>query len=379
MGKFFLFGIFLGAAVTWSVMHFIIQRDMVGPEELKKKVEDARKMGKGEGRRAKDKEFKAKLEAREAGFRKTHEAAVAELDGKITALDDAKKKSETEAAKAGAEITKLTKNNRDLAEENRQLKFQAGGSSPSVSRLLEMRMALIPVQIKLWRALGEVMSVLAQAERGWPNVALARRTNKALAGLSKEHAKLARSVKAFIEQNSKELAQKLGNLAPHRKGVQDRDVKMIENLAGKIGKAVANMKHGSVKVPADAAKNSWTDAEVQVKPGDVIHVRAGGGWRMSESLAPSGPEGWDGNSQHKITQAARAGGLILRIGVSQDLHPAYLGKPIIAKAQGHVAFRINDKDPRGNAGWIRVEMVSADPEALRKAVALWKKITAKSR
>ena len=92
---------------------------------------------------------------------------------------------------------------------------------------------------------------------------------------------------------------------------------------------------------------------------------------MALNLATSGPEGWDEASQYKIFRNARAGSLILQIGISERVHPAYLGKPIVADAKGRVKLRINDKDVRDNGGSVKVRVVSSNPKVLDQVVRLW--------
>ncbi len=128
------------------------------------------------------------------------------------------------------------------------------------------------------------------------------------------------------------------------------------------------------EVVVEAANEEWTDTEVFVNPGDVIQVRAEGTWRMALVFGPAGPEGWDGAAQYKLFGEARAGALILRVGISDSVHAAYLGKPIIADAKGRVKLRMNEapKHVDDNGGSIKAEVVSSDPKALREVVKLWK-------
>ena len=124
------------------------------------------------------------------------------------------------------------------------------------------------------------------------------------------------------------------------------------------------MKSASVTVPA--RKDGWTDTGIYVKKGDVMQVRAKGSWKMVEHRPPAGPEGWDAGAQHKIEPNARAGALILRVSVSENMSPAYLGMPIPAETQGSDLGELIHGPPSEVAG--RGEAVSSlylDGQSLR--------------
>ena len=104
-------------------------------------------------------------------------------------------------------------------------------------------------------------------------------------------------------------------------------------------------------------------------------MRSDGVWRMIAHWDTKGPDGWEGGGQHRITHEARTGSLIMRIGVSDTIFPAYLGKPIIADAAGRVVFRMNDKDVSENGGNVKVEVASGNPASLRAAASAWKSVT----
>jgi len=374
MGKLtMLAGIFLGAAVTFAVMHFLVPKG-IPQEELTAKLTEAKKRERKAAAQEKDDEWTETLAAREAKLDGEHKKALGERDTKLAALTAEKKDLLAKVEEAKEELARLVRKRAELEEMIAQLRGRDANRPTAPKNLLVRRMELMDARVALWRTLGEVASVLTQAEIGWPDVVGAAGASKDIAKLVEHHAKLSRSTKVFVEENSKELGAELGDrgLKALRASVSDEYVKGIENLAGKMRAAVTKMRSHATVV--DAKKDGWTDTEVVVERGDVIHVRAEGVWRMIAHWQMAGPAGWDGGGQHRITHDARTGSLIMRIGVSEKIFPAYLGKPIVADIAGRVVFRINDKDVAENGGSVKVQVASANPAALGAAVGVWKKL-----
>ncbi|MHC4502687.1 MAG: hypothetical protein ACYTFI_05220 [Planctomycetota bacterium] len=377
MGKLtMLAGIFLGFAVTFAVMHFLVPKG-ISQNELKDNLAKAEKRAQKDKAVEKDAEWTKRLADREAKLDGEHKKALGGRDAKLAALTAEKKDLLGKAEEAKEELARLVRKRAELEAKIAQLLGRDANRPTAPKNLLVRRMALMDARVALWRTLGEVASVLTQAEIGWPDVAGAGRASKDIAKLVEHHAKLSRSTKVFVEENSKELGAELGDrgLKALRASVSDEYVKGIENLAGKVRAAVTKMRSHATVV--DAKKDGWTDTEVVVERGDFIHVRADGVWRMIAHWQMAGPAGWDGGGQHRITHDARTGSLIMRIGVSEKIFPAYLGKPITADIAGRVVFRMNDKDVAENGGSVKVQVASANPAALRAAVAVWKKLTKK--
>ncbi len=375
MGKLtMLAGIFLGAAVTFAAMRFLVERG-ISKDDLTTKLAEAEKRARKDTADDKDATWSEKLAARETKLDGEHKKALGERDAKFAALTAEKKDLLAKAEEAKEELARLVRKANGLEEMLTQFRGRDANRPTAPKKLLVRWMELMDARVALWRTLGEVASVLTQAEMGWPDVVGAGGASKDIAKLVKHHAKLSRSTKVFVEENSKELGAELGDrgLKALRASVSDKYVKGIENLAGKMRAAVSKMKSHATVV--DAKKDGWTDTEVVVERGDVIHVRADGVWRMIAHWQMAGPAGWDGGGQHRITHDARTGGLIMRIGVSEKIFPAYLGKPITADSAGRVVFRMNDKDVTENGGSVKVQVASANPVALQAAVGVWKKLT----
>ncbi len=370
MGKFFMAGLFLGGAVTWAVMHFLVSAGALKGEELDEALELAKREGGNTAKIAADKEWKAKLDGERGRLKKEHEKTAAEVTTERDTLRAAnrelriKLESALEDVGLAEERVKKYKGERDAA------RAAGVGKSEDTKELLVMSTKLHDLKVRVNRELGEGCTALGQGLVGWPDVKLAREVAKSVAVLSRRHRKLAQNVRVYIDQHSKGLARELTDLAPYRAGVREKDIDAIDVLAAKIASTVKTMKTDEVVV--EAANEEWTDTEVFVEPGDVIQIRAEGTWRMALVFGAAGPEGWDGAAQYKLYGEARAGALILRVGISDRVHPAYLGKPIIADAKGRVKLRMNDKDVRDNGGSIKAEVVSSDPKALREIVKLWK-------
>lgn len=373
MGKLFLAGTFLGAAVTFAVMYYVVPWG-IPEEELTAKLKEAKERQADATAAEKDLDCKAKLQAQEAKLKKEHGTALAEREGRITSLDGEKKALAAKVKQAAEDLAALTRKRDALEDEFRDLKRKLAGRPTAPKRLLVQRMKLAQSRVKLWRTLGEVASVLTQAKIGWPDVHGARSTSKELSKLVSEHAALSNSVKIFVEENSKELETELGDrfLKALRISVRDDYIKAISGLAKKILAAVSKMKSDSAVI--EAKRDGWTDTEVIVERGDIIHVRADGIWRMIAHWQTAGPAGWDGGGQYRISHAARTGSLIMRIGVSDKIVPAYLGKPIVADSAGRVVFRMNDKNVGENGGSVEVKVTSANPASLDGAASAWKKM-----
>ncbi len=370
MGKFFLAGLFLGGAVTWAVMHFLVSAGALKGEQLDEALAIAKTEGRSEVRIEADKELKETLSRERAKLAKEHEEATADVTGERNTLKAAsrelriKLESAMEDVSLAEERVKKYKDERDEAREGQVDK------SEDTKELLVMSTKLHNLKVRVNRELGEGCTALGQGLVGWPDVKLAREVAKSVAVLGRRHRKLAQDVRVYIDNHSKSLKKDLGDLALYRKGVREKDIDAVDVLAAKIASTVAKMKLDGVVV--EAANEEWTDTEVYVEPGDVIQVRAEGTWRMALVFGAAGPEGWDGAAQYRLHSDARAGALILQIGISDRVHAAYLGKPIIADAKGRVKLRMNDKDVRDNGGSIKAEVVSSDPKALRQIVKLWK-------
>jgi hypothetical protein len=374
MGKFFLGGVFLGAAVTWAAMTYIMDQGLRG-ESKDRFEEQVRLAAEAGAKEAGDKAWQRKLDTEIGALNKRAEddrvrweERIKSLSGENRNLQISLEGGQEQLKIAQSAIARLEKRGKDLEK-------LAGATSVASRQLLALRTKLIDVQVRLWRALGQSAAVLGQAMTGWPDLQLARESTRDLAELAKTYRALAEKVRVFIEQQSKALGDELGDLAPYRDGVQEGDIRKLEKLSATILSAVEVMKSDAVKVQANS--EAWVDAEVLVKAGDVIHIRADGLWRMSDNWQPSGPEGWDGGGQYKISQDARAGALILRVGVSDRAYPAYLGKPIPATFPGRVMFRINDKDLRDNVGEVTVAVVSCNPEALKQVLEQWRDVIKK--
>ena len=370
MGKFFVAGVFLGAAVTFSVMHFMKEKSFTA-DELKKKVDDERTSAAAKSAGSAEREWQGKLNDAEARLTAKHEAALAKRDSAAAGLAAEKKAAEDRLA----EVVRRTKG---LADENAKLKERlasaasSGRSSDAPKGLLARRAGLLQAGVRLWRTLGEVNASLEQAAFGWCDVDAVHRRAKALPGLAADYAKKAQEVKTFLEENSASLGRDLGDLEPFRGGVRREDTKAINALIEKIQTAVEGIKSASVTVPAK--KDGWTDTEVYVKKGDVVQVRAEGRWKMVEHWPPAGPEGWEAGAQHKIAPNARAGALILRISVSENMSPAYLGMPIPADREGRIVLRMNDKTVSENGGRLAAKVFCISPTSLAKAVAEWRRL-----
>ncbi len=373
MGKFFVAGVFLGAAATYAVMHYT-QEQGFSEMDLKRKVGEATARAGAEAKRAADKSWQAKLDEAASKLKGARAAADAEKERAAGELAAGRRVADEKLGQAGTQAKALSDKNIELAKRLKTA-LTSGKSSGAPKGLLTLRVGLLQSGTRLWRTLGEVNSSLEQAGLGWYDIDLTRRRAGALPALAEDYAKKARAVKKFLEENSADLGRDLGKLDPYRAGVQESDIKAIAGLIAKVTAAVAGMKSATVKI--DARKDAWTDSGVYVAQGDVIQIRAKGAWTMAEHLPPRGPEGWEAGGQHKIAQNARAGGLILRISISQQMSPAYLGRPIKADREGRVVLRINDKTVTENGGDVTAKVLCISPGALKGAVAEWRKLVGK--
>jgi hypothetical protein len=370
MGKFFVAGVFLGAAATYAVLHYT-QEQGFSEMDLKRKVGEATARAGAESKRTAEKVWQAKLDQAVSRLKGEHTAAIAEKDKAAEELAAGGRAAEAKSAAAGTQAKALSDKNAELAK-RLEAALTTGKTSGSSKGLLTRRVVLLKAGTKLWRTLGEVNASLEQAAFGWYDIDLTRRRAGALPALAADYAKKAREVKKFLEENSADLGRDLGPLDAYRAGIQETDIKAVAGLIAKVKTAVAGMKSATIKI--DARKESWTDSGVYVAQGDVIQVRAKGAWKMAEHLPPRGPEGWEAGAQHKVAQNARVGSLILRISISQQMSPAYLGQPIKADREGRVVLRMNDKTVTENGGNVTAKVLCISPGALEGAVAEWKKL-----
>ncbi|MHC4248889.1 MAG: hypothetical protein ACYS9X_07150 [Planctomycetota bacterium] len=373
MGKFFVAGVFLGAAATYAVIHFT-QVKGFSEKELKTEVGQAAARAAADAKREAEKKARDALDKKVAELTAANEAAIAEKTAANTALAAEKKAAAEKLAGASGQIKALSDRNTELTK-RLEAAMSSGRISDAPRGLLARRVGLLGSGAKLWRTLGEVNASLEQAGTGWSDVEAIRSRGKALPALAADYAKKAREVKKFLEENSAALGRDLGKLDPYRVGVQEKDIKALGALIEKIQAAIAGMKSASTTI--SARKDAWTDSGVYVKKGDIVQVRAKGAWKMIEHWPPAGPEGWEAGGQHKIAQNARAGSLILRISISQKMSPAYLGQPIPADREGRVVLRMNDKTVAENGGEVTAKILCISPGALEKATAEWRKLVGK--
>ena len=376
MGKFFLVGLFVGAAVTWAVMNYLITGNLLEKPEVQEAIQAAKAAGRLEAQEEADSAWQKKLKTKYAALEKEHKEKTAGLTEQVETLTAQSKqlKDDVESAKEDTEIIRKAK--AVLQKKYDDIAGQPRGTTAASKDLLVKRAKLRPVKIMVSREFATGCTVVGQSLLGWPDVKLIKDVAEGIAKLADQHRKLAQDVRLYIENHSRGLKKELGNLGAYRAGVQEQDIDAVDVLAAKIVSAVKTMRTDSF--PVEAPNEEWTDSEVFVKPGDIIQVRAEGSWRMALNLASAGPEGWDEGAQHKLYRDARAGGLILQIGISERVHPAYLGKAIVAEAEGRVKFRMNDKSVRDNHGSVKVEVVSSNPKSLRQVMELWeafKKLT----
>jgi hypothetical protein len=369
MGKFFLVGLFVGAAVTWAVMNYLVTGNLLEKPEVQEAIQAAKADGRLAGRDEADKEWQKKLKKELAALEKEHKDRTAGLTEQVAALTAQNKQLRDDVASAKEDTEIVRKAKDDLQEKYDEIKNRDFGSTAASKDLLVKAARLRPVKTEVDREFAKACTVVSQALLGWPDVKLVKDVADGITKLAGQHKTLAQDVRLYIEQHSRGLQAELGDLRPYRATVQEQDIAAVDVLAARIVSAVETMRTDSFDV--EAPTDGWTDSEVFVEPGDVIQVRAEGSWRMALNLASSGPEGWDEGGQHKLYRDARAGGLILQIGISDRVHPAYLGKSIVADAKGRVKFRMNDKGVRDNHGSVQVEVVSSNPKSLGQVLELW--------
>jgi hypothetical protein len=374
MGKFFLVGLFVGAAVTWAVMNYLVTGNLLEKPEVQEAIQAAKADSRLEAQQEADKEWQKKLKDKVDALEKEHKERTAGLTEQVGTLTEQNKRLKDDAESAKEDVALARNKIEEQREHIRDLEKDEIGATTASKDLLVKRSKLRPVRIMVDRELATGCTVVGQALLGWPDVQLIKNVAEGITGLAAQHRTLAQDVRLYVENHSRGLKKELGNLGPYRAGVQEQDISAVDVLAAKIVSAVSTMKTDSCTVEARAVETQtegWTDSEVFVKPGDIIQVRAEGSWRMALNLPSAGPEGWDEGAQHKLYREARAGGLILQIGISDRVHPAYLGKAIVAEAEGRVKLRMNDKSVRDNHGSVKVEVVSSNPKTLRQVMELW--------
>ncbi|MHC4201585.1 MAG: hypothetical protein ACYSU0_16475, partial [Planctomycetota bacterium] len=166
MGKLtMLAGIFLGFAVTFAVMHFLVPKG-ISQNELKDNLAKAEKRAQKDTAVEKDAEWTKRLADREAKLDGEHKKALGGRDAKLAALTAEKKDLLGKAEEAKEELARLVRKRAELEAKIAQLLGRDANRPTAPKNLLVRRMALMDARVALWRTLGEVASVLTQAEIG---------------------------------------------------------------------------------------------------------------------------------------------------------------------------------------------------------------------
>lgn len=115
--------------------------------------------------------------------------------------------------------------------------------------------------------------------------------------------------------------------------------------------------------PRIYAYRDWQSVGIQVKPGDMVHIRAQGSWSYTpdEFNGPEGHNKYAAIDTYPIN-ATRGGVLLGRIGEMGA--PFIVGKGVTQYIQqaGTLYFRINDDILSDNKGYVNVEVVLTSPD-----------------
>lgn len=370
--KNFLGGLILGAIGGLLGAYFGLSSTYRGSSRAEQLKADHAKLRIDAGE-AKDKAEKAqeKLTEAEDAARKakeSYEQALAKLEEKHEG-DLRSLKDDVATAKRDAET--FRKELDQLRHEARQARA-ASGSVPVVAKLITLRDAHRPLEVAIARDFSRAMMLLSQAKEGPPQADQLREVANRLKKRTSELGESVRKLYSYVSRNSRALKEVGADPVAQLADLSSDELKLVEAASEAIIDAVEGMRLNKAQVFAD---KEWQDCDASAVRGDYVHVKGlrKSRWRMTSRWSDKRGEGaiggWERDYESKVYGEARAGALIMKIGLSDKIWPAYFRKPIVADESGTISCRMNDKLSEGNGGKVYVEITTMSGDRLEGALA----------
>ena len=368
--KGFFIGIILGAIGGMVGGYFGLAR---GPRDrvhqLTQDNEDLRKQ-KGEAR-AKTEETEKKLAEAEDAARKVMEDHAQELKKLQDDHEAELQRLQGDVAAARGEAKNLRERVNRLREETRIAKA-ATGSVPVVAKLVTLRDAHRPIEVAVARDLNLARMLLSRARKSIPEMEELRSVKGRLREKTTKLGESVRRLYSYVSRNSRALKEAGADPVGQMIDLSIDEFKLLEGAVEAVIDTVEGMRSNRAQV---FAEKEWQDCDASARKGDYVCIKGlrKSNWRMRSGWGPKKGEdaigGWDMDYQSKIHPDSRSGALIMRIGLSEEIWPAYLGKPVIADENGAISCRMNDKLPDGNWGKVFIEITTLSGERLDAALA----------
>ncbi len=119
------------------------------------------------------------------------------------------------------------------------------------------------------------------------------------------------------------------------------------------------LTQGELTAPRIYAYREWQSVGLQLKQGDIVHVRARGTWLYTpgEYHGPEGHAVYPAPDTYPIAGHNVPGGVLLgRIGDDGSPFIVSRGRTVVADHAGSLYFRINDDILSDNKGYVTLEV-----------------------
>ena len=151
-----------------------------------------------------------------------------------------------------------------------------------------------------------------------------------------------------------------------------QEAKLLEDAVDAVVDSVEGIRSTKAQIYAD--KMEWQGTDITALKGDYLYVSGlrKSKWSMRREFGPKSGAvavaGWDQHYEAKIIPEARAGSLIMRVGLSEEMRSAYERRPIVAEAIGTLSFRMNDRLSEGNWGKAYIAITAVPGGRLEEAL-----------
>lgn len=214
------------------------------------------------------------------------------------------------------------------------------------------------------------MNSFSQLTTKTPDVAGYTDTAAELSTQFEEYAEAANKVSKFLKANKASL-QGWDEYSDLEDEVSDENLAKFRNVTE--ANAAFSESLRSELFTVYAKDNTWANTGVTVNEGDLIIIEAEGDWTVSEKNWPlTSWRGYSGDNggTYRVSPDAPLGALIHRVrGSSNRVGSGFNEFGVAtADARGRLEMRINDDDPRNNAGQIDMTVHVFDGAALTSFV-----------
>lgn len=292
--------------------------------------------------------------------RKEMSSKVADLDSQ---LNMARTSAETDKQRLQGDIERLTEQVKQL--QAQQIK------GPQLPTLIDRLNKVWPAYIGFSVRALELKNALALARIAPPDLAAINKYTNDIIEASKVYSEQSKEVLQHVRLVRGELS-KVGiepdTLERKFSPELERTTKQLSEIVKGIAEKVV-----SREVAVDAAVD-FTDVGIKAEPGDLVFFSVTGSWQMSSELPVGNQDGWPDIPNHlKVEPKLQGGALICKVGVSQNVLPAYGKMPVVVEEEGLLRLGINDKRLDDNIGRLTVTAVRIPGAQLSAFEEFWNK------